>query len=256
MGLLDSLLQETEVKKMNLVASLSLVLLSFAVIPSKSQLRPYSIANDIRVNTLLSSQDRLAGVRRLAPSTELVREEPAGSGRVVVLGRARQDPDQGAQSRQGAEEFGEWATPGRGDADVREEEIVGRHRTRIGSRRVSPSRRFKPSRPLQNSNPVHLRRQAGVGQVGGQEVQENWSSSQGEAALEEERWGLQEQAEENWLAPQQSVWPQQQEEERRFYNELKWKQGGEEEGEQQKRLNFQPLTQRLGGQRNPRSSFF
>ena len=42
-----------------------------------------------------------------------MREEPAGSGRVVVLGGARQDPDQGAQ------EFGEWTTPRSGDVDVR-----------------------------------------------------------------------------------------------------------------------------------------
>ena len=45
-----------------------------------------------------------------------MREEPVGSGRVVVLGRAHQDPEQGAE---GAEEFGEWATPRRGDVDVR-----------------------------------------------------------------------------------------------------------------------------------------
>merc|ERR1719242_1315131 len=117
---------------MNLVASLSLILLSLAIIPSKSQLRPYSIANDIRVNALLSSQDRLAGVRRLAPSTELVREEPAGSGTVVVLGRAHLDldqrahlnPDQGAPGRQGVEQFGEWATPRRGDVRVRENEAA------------------------------------------------------------------------------------------------------------------------------------
>jgi len=101
---------------MNLLG-FSLTLLSFAVFPGKSQLRPYSLANDIRVNTLLSSQDRLAGVRRLAPSTELVREEPVGSGRVVVLGRA---PGQGAQGQgQGGGEFGEWATHRRGDVRLR-----------------------------------------------------------------------------------------------------------------------------------------
>ena len=42
-----------------------------------------------------------------------MREEPVGSGRVVVLGRAHQDPEQDA------EEFGEWATPRRGDVGVR-----------------------------------------------------------------------------------------------------------------------------------------
>ena len=42
-----------------------------------------------------------------------VREEPVGSGRVVVLGRPHQHPDQDAA------EFGEWATPRRGDVDVR-----------------------------------------------------------------------------------------------------------------------------------------
>ena len=138
----------------------------------------------------------------------------------------------------------------------REEETGDR--TRIGSRRVSLSRRFKPSRPLQNSNQVHLRRQAGVGQVEGEKVEEKWSSSQGEAGLEEERWGLQEQTEENWLPPQQSVWGQQQQEEKRvFYNELRWKQGAEEGEQQQERLNYQPLTQQtLGGQRNPRSMYF
>ena len=121
---------------------------------------------------------------------------------------------------------------------------------------MSLSRRFKPSRPLQNSNPVHLRHQAGVGRVEGEEVEEKWS--QGEAALEGERWGLQEQTEENWLPPQQSVWGQQQQEEKRvFYNELRWKQGAEEGEQQQERLNYQPLTQQtLGGQRNPRSMYF
>jgi len=203
---------------MNLV-KFSLVLFSFAVLPCTSQLRPYSYANDIRVNTLLSSQDRLAGVRRLAPSTELVREEPAGSGRVVVLGRTHLDADQGAPGRQGVEQFGEWATPHRGDVRVREDEAERQDQTRIAIRR------FKPSRPLQNNNPVHLRQEAG-------QVQENWSLE----ALEEEeggeRWGLQEQTEENWLAAQESVSSlQQREEKTRFYNELKWKQA-EAEGEQ------------------------
>ena len=45
-----------------------------------------------------------------------VREEPVGSGRVVVLGRAHHSPEQGAED---AEEFGEWATPRRGDVGVR-----------------------------------------------------------------------------------------------------------------------------------------
>jgi len=218
---------------MNLVGSLPcfpLILFSFAVLPCTSQLRPYSIANDIRVNALLSSQDRLAGVRRLAPSTELVREEPVGSGRVVVLGRPYQDPEQGA------DEFGEWATPSHRDVDVRAEEAGGGRRTRIGSRRLSPSRRFKPSRPLQNSN------QAGVGQV---QVKEKWISSQ---ALEGERWEVQEQAEQSWLPPQQSVrHHQQQEEERWFYNE--------QQQQEEQRFNNQPLTERLAGQRNPRSSY-
>ena len=137
----------------------------------------------------------------------------------------------------------------------REDEAVGQVRTRIGSRRgtSSPSRRFKPSRPLQNNNPVHLRQQ--TPEVG--QVQEKWSLSEGEAFQEGEggeSWGLQEQSEENWLAPQESVSSlQQREEKTRFYNELKWKQA-ETEGEQ-RRFNYQPLTQRLG-QRNPRSSFF
>ena len=47
-----------------------------------------------------------------------VREEPVGSGRVVVLGRAHQDPELGAQG-QGGGEFGEWATHRRGDVRVR-----------------------------------------------------------------------------------------------------------------------------------------
>ena len=45
-----------------------------------------------------------------------MREEPAGSGRVVVLGRAHQDREQGAE---GAEEFGEWVTTSPGDIGVR-----------------------------------------------------------------------------------------------------------------------------------------
>jgi len=232
---------------MNLVGSLPcfpLILFSFAVLPCTSQLRPYSIANDIRVNALLSSQDRLAGVRRLAPSTELVREEPVGSGRVVVLGRPYQDPEQGA------DEFGEWATPSHRDVDGREDETAGGRRTRIGSRRLSPSgnsRRFKPSQPLQNSNPVHLRRQQGVGKVQPGQVEEKWISSQGEA-VEGERWEVQEQAEQSWLPPQQSVrHHQQQEEERWFYNE--------QQQQEEQRFNNQPLTERLAGQRNPRSSY-
>ena len=130
----------------------------------------------------------------------------------------------------------------------REEEPVGRARTRIGSRRVNPSsnsRRFKPSRPLQISNPVHLRGHPGAGQVQPGQVEEKWSSSQGEA-LEGERWGVQEQAEESWLPPKQSVWHQQQVEERRLYNEQQ---------QEEKRFNYEPLTERLGGQRNPRSSY-
>ena len=138
----------------------------------------------------------------------------------------------------------------------REDEAVGQVQTRIGSRRgtSSPSRRFKPSRPLQNNNPVHLRQQT----LEAGQVQENWSLSEGGALQEEgeggERWGLQEQSEENWLAPQESFLSlqQQREEKTRFYNELKWKQS---EGEQH--FNYQPLPQRLGGgQRNPRSYFF
>ena len=122
----------------------------------------------------------------------------------------------------------------------REDEPAGGRRTRIGSRR------FKPSRPLQNSNPVHLRRQQGVGQVQPGQVEEKWISSQG-SALEGERWEVQEQAEQSWLPPQQSVWPhQQQEEKRRVYNEQQ---------QEEQRFNYQPLTERLGGQRNPRSSF-
>jgi len=128
----------------------------------------------------------------------------------------------------------------------REEEPAGGHRTRIGSRRLSPSRRFKPSQPLQNSNPVHLRRQQGVGQVEPEQVEEKWISSEGEA-LEGERWEVQEQQEQSWLPPKQSVWPQQQQEEkRRFYNEQQ---------QVEQRFNYQPLTERLGGQRNPRSSY-
>ena len=46
-----------------------------------------------------------------------VREEPAGSGRVVVLVRDRQDDGRDALG-EGAEEFGEWATSN-GDVDVR-----------------------------------------------------------------------------------------------------------------------------------------
>ena len=52
-----------------------------------------------------------------------VREDPAGSGRVVVLGRDddlvrdRQDDGRDALG-EGAEEFGEWATSN-GDVDVR-----------------------------------------------------------------------------------------------------------------------------------------
>ena len=136
----------------------------------------------------------------------------------------------------------------------RGDSAVGQARTRMGSRMgtSSPSRRFKASRPLQNNNPVHLRRQT----VQAGQVQENWSSSESEA-LEEggESWGLQEQTEESWLPPQESFSSlQQREEKRRFHNELKWKQA---EGEQQRRFNYQPLTERLGGgQRNPRSSFF
>ena len=42
-----------------------------------------------------------------------VREEPVGSGRVVVLGRDQQDHEQDA------DEFGEWATPSHRDVDVR-----------------------------------------------------------------------------------------------------------------------------------------
>ena len=46
-----------------------------------------------------------------------MREEPVGSGRVVVLGRA---PGQGAQGQgQGGGEFGEWATHRRGDVRLR-----------------------------------------------------------------------------------------------------------------------------------------
>ena len=57
-----------------------------------------------------------------------VREDPAGSGRVVVLGRAAHldpgqgahlDPEQGTQGRQGGEQFGEWSTPPRGVVRVR-----------------------------------------------------------------------------------------------------------------------------------------
>merc|ERR1712192_193580 len=106
-----------------------------------------------------------------------------------------------------------------------EDEPAGGRRTRIGSRRLSPSRRFKPSQPLQNSNPVHLRRQQEVGQVQPGQVQE--------------------QAEQSWLPPKQSVRPQQ-EEKRRFYNEQQ---------QEEQRFNYQPLTERLGGQRNPLSSF-
>ena len=135
--------------------------------------------------------------------------------------------------------------------NFREDEAVGQVRTRIGSRRgtSSPSRRFKPSRPLQSNDPVHLRQQ--MVEVG--QVQENWSSSEGEAFEEGgESWGLQEQSEENWFAPQESFssLQQQREEKTRFYNELKWKQ---DEGEEQQRFNYQPLTRR---QRNPRRSFF
>ena len=72
-------------------------------------------------------------------------------------------------------------------------------------------------------------------------------------ASEEDWGGQQEQAEENWL--RESGWleseQEQQEEGGEFYNELKWK-------EQQAGKHFyrEPLTQQLGGQRNPRSSFF
>merc|ERR1712192_61597 len=125
-----------------------------------------------------------------------------------------------------------------------EDEPAGGRRTRIGSRRLSPSRRFKPSQPLQNSNPVHLRRQQEVGQVQPGQVEEKWISSQG-SALEGERWEVQEQAEQSWLPPKQSVRPQQ-EEKRRFYNEQQ---------QEEQRFNYQPLTERLGGQRNPLSSF-
>merc|ERR1711971_1539084 len=163
--------------------------------------------------------------------------EPVGSGRVVVLGRPHQHPEQEA------DEFGEWATPRRGDVDVRKDEPAGARRTRIGSRRLSPSsnsRRFKPSRPLQNSNPVHLRRQQGVGQVQPGQVEEKWISSQGKA-LEGERWEVQEQAEQSWLPPKQSVrLHQQQEEKKRFYNEQQ---------QVEQRFNYQPLTERLGAQR-------
>ena len=49
-----------------------------------------------------------------------VREDPAGSGRVVVLGPAAHlDPEQDAQGRQGGEQFGEWSTPPRGVVRVR-----------------------------------------------------------------------------------------------------------------------------------------
>merc|ERR1711963_601563 len=96
-----------------------------------------------RINSLLSSQERLAGVRRLAPGTELVREEPAGSGMVVAL-------DRGSAGA----EFGEWELP-----NIREYETHGRG---LASTRRSNSRRFKPSRPLKNRSPVLLRRPAAV----------------------------------------------------------------------------------------------
>jgi len=226
------------------LALVSLTLLSFGLFPCKSQLRPYSFADDTRVNGLLSSQERLAGVRRLAPGTELVREEPGGSGMVIAL-------DRGSAGA----EFGEWEVP-----NIREYETQGRG---LASKRPSNSRRFKPSRPLQNRSPVLLRRPA-AGQ--GQQVQgqENWSSgSQNQAGQENwgsrgqvslENWGGQQvQSEENWL--QDGGWldqeQQQQEEGGEFYKESKWK-----EQQAEKRFYREPLTQQLGGQRNPRSSFF
>jgi len=224
-----------------------LTLLSFGLFPCKSQLRPYSFADDTRVNSLLSSQERLAGVRRLAPGTELVREEPAGSGKVIAL-------DRGSAGA----EFGEWELP-----NIREYETQGQG---LASTRPSNSRRFKPSRPLQNRSPVLLRRPA-TGQSQQVQGRENWiSRSQSQAGQEngrnwgqasQESWGgQQEQAEENWLREsgwldQEQQQEQQQEEDGEFYNELKWK-------EQQAGKHFyrEPLTQQLGGQRNPRSSFF
>ena len=134
----------------------------------------------------------------------------------------------------------------------REYGTPGSRRTRIGSRRPSNSRRFQPSRPQQNGNPVFLRRLGGEGQIQ-EQAQENWSSSQGETL--QENWGLQEQTQENWFPENDWSQQQQQEEPGRFYDELKWRQGGEG-WQQREEGKFEPLTQRLGGQRNPRSSFF
>jgi len=230
------------------VALGSLFLLTFGLFPCKSQLRPYSFADDTRVNSLLSSQERLAGVRRLAPGTELVREEPVGSGMVIAL-------DRGSAGA----EFGEWELP-----NIREYETQD---LGLASGRPSNSRRFKPSRPLQNRSPVLLRRPT-AGQSQQVQGRENWSSrsQQSQAGQEnegnwgqasQENWGgQQEQAEENWL--RESGWldqEQQQEQEEEeggeFYRELKWK-----EKQAGKHFYREPLTQQLGGQRNPRSSFF
>merc|ERR1712107_411098 len=82
-------------------------------------------------------------------------------------------------------------------------------------------------------------------------LQEN-RGSPGQVSLE--NWGGQRvQSEENWL--QDGGWldqeQQQQEEGGEFYKESKWK-----EQQAEKRFYREPLTQQLGGQRNPRSSFF
>ena len=49
------------------------------------QRNPPSLAGDTRVNTLLSLNAKHGGLRRLDPSSELVREHPPGSGRWVTV---------------------------------------------------------------------------------------------------------------------------------------------------------------------------
>ena len=56
-------------------------ILSTLLIINLSQALPPSLAGDTRVNKLLSINHKRGGLRMIDPASEIIREEPPGSGR-------------------------------------------------------------------------------------------------------------------------------------------------------------------------------
>merc|ERR1719312_468729 len=67
------------------LSSMIVTILSTLLIINLSQALPPSLAGDTRVNKLLSINHKRGGLRMIDPASEIIREEPPGSGRIVPV---------------------------------------------------------------------------------------------------------------------------------------------------------------------------